>query len=139
MLNEQTLIARIGSPTSSRMFSLNEAEELMPMIIKLTQRAVDELAPVQQTIATMLVSDPRLAEVEQRYEFIVRHWVGKMNRLGALVKDLWRVDFDTGDGYLSWKYPEITLSHYYSYNQEFSARQPLSELVSEFDPDWAQY
>lgn len=111
----------------------------MPTIIKLTHRSANELAPLQQTIATMLVSDPRLAVLEQNYEAIVRSWVGKMNRLGVLVEALWQVDFDTGDGFLSWKYPELKLGHYYSYNQGFSGRCPISEVVNEFDPDWAQY
>ena len=76
---------------------------------------------------------------EQRYQAIVSAWVNKMRRLGLVVKGLWLVDFDTGDGYLCWKYPELKLGHYHGYDEGFAGRQPLDEVLETLDPDWARY
>ena len=67
----------------------------------------------------------------------MRRWVAKMERLGLVIKGLWLVDFDTGDGYLCWKFPELKLGHYHTYQEGFSGRRPLREVIEEFDPDWA--
>ena len=63
--------------------------------------------------------------------------MSKMERLGLVVKGLWLVDFDTGDGYLCWKYPELRINHYHEYNAGFAGRRELAEVIEELDPDWA--
>jgi hypothetical protein len=130
-------IATIGPPEESRVFNLAEAKALFPLVSKITERAYKELLPSQQRLRAMLVSDPRRPEVEVRYEAVVRRWMRKMERLGLVVKGLWLVDFDTGDGYLCWKYPELVIGHYHDYEAGFDQRRPLSEVMEELDPDWA--
>ncbi len=85
----------------------------------------------------MIPANPRMQEVERQYEIIVKAWVGKMERLGLVVKGLWLVDFDTGDGYICWKFPELKLGHYHGYHEGFGGRRPLREIIEELDPDWA--
>ena len=131
-------LTRIGSPYDSRMFSLAEAREIFPLIVRITQAAYEELTPVQRQLKTLPRRTPELATAEQRYREIVNAWVNKMRRLGLVVKGLWLVDFDTGDGYLCWKFPELQLSHYHDYEQGFGARRPLDEVIEELDPDWAR-
>lgn len=121
----------------SRVFSLSEAMALFPLVRRLTEASYRELKPVQETLKAMLPTNPAIADVESQYRSIVRRWMGKMERLGLVVKGLWLVDFDTGDGYLCWRYPELKLGHYHSYDQGFGNRRPLQEVVEELDPDWA--
>ena len=120
-----------------RIFTLAEAQALFPLVRSITQASYAELDPVRQQLAAMIPSNPQIHAVEKLYETIVRRWVAKMERLGLVIKGLWLVDFDTGDGYLCWKFPELKLGHYHTYEEGFSGRRPLREVIEEFDPDWA--
>ena len=68
----------------------------------------------------------------------VKRWMAKMARLGLVVKGLWLVDFDTGDGYLCWKFPELKIGQYHGYHEGYTKRRPLREVIEELDPDWAR-
>ncbi|HEC11906.1 MAG TPA: DUF2203 family protein [Acidiferrobacteraceae bacterium] len=130
-------IPQIVSHEEPRVFNLAEAQELFSLVRNISQTAFEELVPIRKQLETMIPSNPQLPAMERRYEAIVKRWVSKMERLGLLVKGLWVVNFDTGDGYLCWKYPELKLSHYHDYSQSFSDRRPLEEIIEELDPDWA--
>lgn len=129
-------IAQIGSIDEPRIFSLAEANDLFPLVRQITTDAHQELQPVKQALRNMLSTDPRIAKIEKAYEEIVKRWVNKMERLGLVVKGLWLVDFDTGDGYLCWKYPELRINHYHEYTAGFTGRRDLDEVIEEIDPDW---
>lgn len=130
-------IHQIAACDDPRVFTLAEAEALFPLVRKITQAAYQELEPVRRTLEAMVPTNPMIQDVERQYETIVKRWVGKMERLGLVVKGLWLVDFDTGDGYLCWKFPELRIGYYHSYHGSYSSRVPLRQVVEEFDPDWA--
>lgn len=130
-------IAQIGSVDEPRIFNLAEARDLFPLVRRITADAYEELQPVKQRLRNMLATDPRIVKVEKSYEEIVKRWVSKMERLGLVVKGLWLVDFDTGDGYLCWKYPELQIAHYHDYTSGFAGRRSLDDIIEEIDPDWA--
>lgn len=129
----------IGHCNEPRIFTLAEARELFPMVQQLTQSAYEELEPIRRQLEAMLPTNPKMPAVEKKYEAVVRRWLGKMERLGVTVKGLWLVDFDTGDGYLCWKFPELKLGHYHGYDEGFAGRQSISDVIEENDPDWARY
>jgi hypothetical protein len=120
-----------------RAFTLAEAQALFPLVRRITHAAYQELEPVRRTLEGMVPTHPQIRDVERQYEAIVRRWVGKMERLGLVVKGLWLVDFDTGDGYLCWRFPELKIGYYHSYHEGFDGRRPLRDVVEELDPDWA--
>jgi hypothetical protein len=128
---------QIGYVDDPRIFALDEARALFPLVRRITSASYQELEPVKQRLRNMLSTDPRIVQVEKAYEEIVKRWVSKMERLGLVVKGLWLVDFDTGDGYLCWKYPELEIAHFHDYNAGFAGRRSLQEVIEEFDPDWA--
>lgn len=130
-------IHQIVARDDPRIFTLAEAEELFPLVRRITQAAHAELEPVRRSLESMLPTNPKLPLVEKEYEAVVKRWVAKMERLGLVIKGLWLVDFDTGDGYLCWKYPELKLGHYHNYHEGFGGRRPLREVIEELDPDWA--
>lgn len=134
---KQSAIPQIVPCDDPRMFTLAEAHALFPLVRRITEAAYRELEPVRRKLEAMVPANPRMQEVEREYEGIVKAWVGKMERLGLVVKGLWLVDFDTGDGYLCWKFPELKLGHYHGYHEGFSGRRPLREVIEELDPDWA--
>ena len=130
-------ITQIGSCTEPRVFTLDEARRLFPLVRRITAAAHEELVPIKHRLENMLSTDPRLPGVERDYERVVKAWVSKMERLGLVVKGLWLVDFDTGDGYLCWKYPELRIGHYHDYTTGFAGRRPLDQVLEELVPDWA--
>ena len=48
-----------------------------------------------------------------------------MEALGIVVKGLWLVDFDNGEGYYCWKYPEPAIRHYHGYDEGFAGRMKI--------------
>lgn len=134
---EDCQLVQIGACDEPRYFSLEDALAIFPLVRRITADAYQELKPVKQDLENLLSSDPRISLVERRYEEIVKRWMNKMQRLGLVVKGLWLVDFDTGDGYLCWKYPELRLGHYHDYTAGFSDRRSLQEVIEELAPDWA--
>lgn len=130
-------IHQINACDDCRVFTLAEAEALFPLVRRITQLSYQELEPVRRALEGMVPTNPMIQEVERQYEAVVKRWVGKMERLGLVVKGLWLVDFDTGDGYLCWKFPELRIGYYHAYHEGYAARVPLRQIVEELDPDWA--
>lgn len=130
-------IHQISACHNPRVFTLTEAEALFPLVWKITEEAYRELEPVRRALEALLPSNPLLQKAEKDYETLVRRWMGKMDRLGLVVKGLWLVDFDTGEGYLCWKFPELRIGHYHGHHEGFDARRALHEVIEEIDPDWA--
>ncbi|MFL6648635.1 MAG: DUF2203 domain-containing protein [Sulfurifustaceae bacterium] len=128
---------QIAACDDPRVFTLTEAEALFPLVRRITQQAHQELEPVRRALEAMVPTNPMIQQVERQYEAIVKRWVGKMERLGLVVKGLWLVDFDTGDGYLCWKFPELRIGYYHGYHEGYTGRVPLKQVVEELDPDWA--
>ena len=134
---ERPGLYQIVARDETRVFTLAEAEEIFPLVRSITDAAWRELEPVRRKLESMAPANPRIHEVEREYELIVKRWMAKMHRLGLVVKGLWLVDFDTGDGYLCWKFPELRIGHYHNYQEGFTARRALREVIEELDPDWA--
>lgn len=131
-------IHQIVAREETRVFTLAEAEELFPLVRTVTEAAWRELEPVRRKLEAMAPVNPQIHEIERQYEAIVKRWMAKMTRLGLVVKGLWLVDFDTGDGYLCWKFPELKIGQYHAYHEGHTTRRPLREVIEEIDPDWAR-
>ena len=130
-------VVQIGRPDEPRFFTLSEANAALDLIKPITKCTAAELETVKSRLGNMLPSDPRVTETEQCYEKLVRNWISKMNRLGVIVKGLWLIDFDTGDGYFCWKFPERNISYYHSYNGGFVERTLITNVIETLNPDWA--
>lgn len=130
-------IPRIGSPQQARMFKLAEAEELLPLVRKITATAVDGLAPWQRCLSLYPAGSEHSRWAQQQYAGLVKAWMGKMCRLGLSAPGLWQVGFDTGDGYICWQYPETRLIFFRNYADRFQQRKALKAIIQERLPDWA--
>jgi hypothetical protein len=139
MIDDNTLFPQIVRHRDHRVFTLSEARALFPLVQRITREAHEELEPVRRRLEALVPGTPDLAAgIETEYESVVRRWMGKMERLGLVVKGLWLVDFDTGDGFLCWRFPELKIGHYHGYQEGFAQRRPLAEVLEELDPDWAR-
>ena len=124
----------IGS--KNKLFNLAEAQELWPLVRKITEKHQQDLEPIQRRLNLMLANDPRRKCVEAEYSNVVATWRTKLEQLGVDVAGLWSVGFNVGEGFLSWKYPELSLSFFISHDAP-QERLKLSDYIDEYDPDWA--
>ena len=120
-----------------KLFHLDEAREVLPIVKKITGLSHQRLTPIQARLNKMLANDPRRRLYEHDYEQIVSQWKNKIERLGAQTIGLWLVEFELGDGCLSWRYPELSLAYFRQHGKSFAERIKLEDYIEENDPDWA--
>jgi len=120
----------------SKVFSLTEARDILPLIKSITLSHYEELGPIQYKLDRMLSNDPRRARIERQFQAVVDAWCGKISRLGVSASNLWEVEFDVGvEGALNWRHPELDLAYFRPKGQ--TLRKKLTDYVEENDPDWA--
>ena len=112
-----------------RIFTLREAQALVPTVRDLTMAAVVRAERLAARIEDLSPGEPRML-LETQYNALVRGWASQITELGCEVKGLWLVDFDSGDGlYYCWHHPEETLEYFHHYDPGFADRRPLGPLM----------
>ncbi len=113
----------------SRVFTLEEAQTLMPEVKRLTEPVYLLAASLAEELreAEEAGDTGRSDDLKERLQALVQSWTNSIQDLQAEVKGLWLVDFDSGDGYWCWAYPESDLDHWHSYEGGFRARVPVAE------------
>lgn len=99
---------------SKKIFSYEEAAELLPKVQRLTGDALARVDSIDEAKAT---SDD--------YQQIVQQWADAVMNLGIEVKGLWLIDFDNGSGYYCWQHPEPSLQYFHGYDEGFPGRMKL--------------
>ena len=113
---------------SKRIFTLKESLEILPRVQVLTGAAVEQAEVLVRQIEALPAGSERRA-LEERYDQILRAWAAAVMELGAEVKGMWLVDFDSGDGiYYCWQHPETTIEFFHDYSAGFTGRRPLGKL-----------
>lgn len=115
----------------SHFFTLEEARAVLPVVRRITQ---EYSSKVELLITRLESMDPSktdaVLELEGEINDLIKAWHEKIKKLGAKPKGLWLVDFDSGEGYYCWKYPEAELLHWHSYDSGFSGRTRLDDEAS---------
>jgi hypothetical protein len=111
-----------------RVFTLEEARVVLPQVQAVT-RPVFELASSmaeELQAAEDREDDARVESLQARLEALMESWAEAVRELGPDVKGPWLVDFDSGDGYWCWAFPEEDLDHWHDYEGGFSSRVPVA-------------
>lgn len=120
----------------ARVFTLEESKQLMPMVKRLTSPAFDLAMSLAGALeaAEAVGEDDEAEALRERIQALVESWAESIRELGADVKGLWLVDFDSGDGYWCWAHPEADLDHWHSYEGGFRARVPADQRPVHAEP-----
>ena len=105
-----------------RIFSFDEAAELLPEVRRLTENAWERARAVG---ASLSAGEAIGSEDQEKLSQIVQAWSESLTGMGLEVKGLWLVDFDNGSGYYCWRYPEAGLQFYHSYEDGFGGRMRI--------------
>lgn len=118
--------------------SLQQANQLLPLVYKITAESDEQLKKVMSQIKLSKANSEQahLTDLEVQAQQVISKWESKMIKLGLEPKGVWLVDFDSGNGYFCWKYPELELKFWHGYNDGFSGRTPLENQkdINECDP-----
>lgn len=113
-------------PSHRCTFSYEEALDLFPHVRDLTTVAHRRLGMLVNVLTSHDELDRRREELESAAQAIVEEWAAEVGSYGGEVKGLWLVDWDSGDGYYCWKFPEDSLGHFHGYDEGFSGRVPIA-------------
>lgn len=109
-----------------RTFTYAQALEVFPTVRDLTTAAVRQVEALYAQINSREELEEQREEVEAAYQAIVEKWAEHVTSLGCEVKGLWLVDWDNGEGYYCWRYPEDSLGYFHGYDEGFAGRVPVA-------------
>lgn len=120
---------------SKRVFHLEDAQNLLPVLHRMTELANSKVRLLLQKLETIQDREGLTAqETEKEIDSTIRQWQQKIEKLGATPQGLWLIDFDNGEGYFCWKFPERKIMFFHGYQDGFSGRKALfsnEELCNE--------
>jgi hypothetical protein len=114
-----------ASKTERRTFSLDAAVQLLPSVKLVTAEAVREAESIAEAMRSHGESDPRRQALSDELSAVVRRWASRIEELQLEPKGLWLVDFDNGEGYYCWQYPEDAITHFHGYDDGFAGRMKI--------------
>lgn len=111
-----------------RVFTLIEVQPVVAIVNKITKTyklQVEQL--ISQINAVGTNNDELVINLEKKVNELVESWQGKVEKLGGHARGLWLADFDSGDGYYCWKFPEERIEYWHGYSEGFSGRVKIAE------------
>jgi hypothetical protein len=107
-----------------RRFSLETARALLADVRAHTERAVKEAEALAREREAHPEGTEARRAAEERTAAVIERWTREMEALGAEVKGLWLIDFDSGAGYYCWRWPEGDF-FFHGYEEGFAGRVPI--------------
>ncbi len=120
-------MATVVDIDQKKFFTLSEAKELLPVVRRMTQTAELRVRELSQR-HELLKAPEKKTLIEEDIRRCIAEWHGKILRLGMQSKGLWLVDFDSGDGFWCWQFPEVDISFCHGYHEGFRQRRELPEF-----------
>jgi hypothetical protein len=106
-------------------FSLEQARELLPQVKHVTAEAVRRAETLTSQLEGLAEDDPAHASLSAALREVIDGWAEQVRSLGLEPKGLWLVDFDNGEGYYCWSYPEPTIAYFHGYGDGFAGRMSI--------------
>lgn len=101
----------------------------MPLIYRLTEESSRNVKSLMRHVEALPdKKSSRALDIEKKINELIETWQNKLEKLGVVPKGLWLADFDNGNGYYCWKFPETKIAYWHGYQDGFSGRQPVESL-----------
>lgn len=113
--------------------TLEDARALMPVVFKITKKAFETIEELSHRLDTKESDSKRRQHLQEKADLAINEWKRKVAKLGGIARGLWYVDFDAGDGYFSWQYPEPTILFWHSYEESSNGRISVNERTLQPD------
>lgn len=117
---------------SRRTFSQQEAESLLPIVRRITERVAIRVSEMKEQLRFVPHDEPMHKRLLSDIELEVRRWAIKVSKLGCEPRGIWLVDFDAGNGWFSWRLGDERLAFFHSHEYPMSNADPLA--TPEFNP-----
>jgi hypothetical protein len=99
-------LTRLSEP---RVFTHEEALELMPLLMVITARTKKEINNLNAQLAYFKNRQDKTTELQDRINASMQTWSEKIRRLGAIPVSLCKVKIPGENGQYYWEYPEAKL------------------------------
>ncbi len=111
---------------AKKVFRLEDAQSLLPVLHRMTEVADSKIRCLLQKLDTIEDRESVIAQdLEKEIDLNIRQWQQKIEKLGGRPQGLWLIDFDNGEGYFCWKFPERKIMFFHGYHDGFSGRKAL--------------
>ena len=108
---------------TTHVYSLAEAQAMLPLIYRITEEASKKVKYLMACVEALPdKKSERALDFQAQGNKLVDQWQQKLERLGVRPKGLWLADFDCGDGYYCWKFPEVKILYKHGYQDGFTGR-----------------
>lgn len=125
------VVSNIVQLNRGRVFNLTDAREVLPIMYRITEKVSEKVkALMHQLESSSSLPAAKSLEIEAEIDQLVLEWHKKVEMLGARPKGMWLADFDSGEGYFCWKYPEKDIYYWHGYSDGFSRRVAINEQSS---------
>ena len=114
-----------GLESTPKCWSLDAATALLGDVRERTATAVAEVEKLLAEREKLAEDEPDRRELDLQIQRIISGWIRSMEALGLDVKGLWLVDFDNGNGYYCWIWPEERLEYFHGYDDGFAGRSRI--------------
>lgn len=102
---------------------------MLPLVYRITEEYSKKVKYLMACVDAMPdKNSSRSLELQDEINSLIQKWQNKVERLGLKPKGLWLVDFDYGDGYFCWKFPETEIKYAHGYKDGFTGRRLLHHL-----------
>ena len=122
-------------------FSLEEANSILPVIIKISHKHSFKVTQLFQKIEMLGENGKVDSKIESAIDESIRIWKEKVIKLNAIPRGLWRVDFPwvsttnpSDRGYFCWKFPEKSILYWHGSSGGNSSRVAIDEWRKRFFP-----
>ena len=129
IMNQETVAAAdtVVHIHRSGIFTIQEARALLPIVYKVTKSYSERVEVLKERLDGVGEQNQELCgRIEDQICELVNEWSSKVQRLGVLPKGMWIADFDSGEGYFCWKFPERSLDFWHKYEDGYTKRIRLN-------------
>ena len=117
-------MAQIIEINQKKVFNIETARSLLPVVRRVTKVAYEDVKLLSAQLGFVKESAKK-AQIEEQIQNTFQEWHAKIRKLGGEAKGMWLVDFDSGEGYYCWHYPEPDIDFFHGYFDGFRGRVRL--------------